>query len=276
MTKLIMLKKRINKTIEDISKRKLSIQFSLDGFSFCASNHKNEIYCFSSYQFEDKVNSPELTLDHLKEIFNKDKVLQDDFESVFVVHQNSLNAFVPNVYFNEKELKNYLKFSVKTIATDLIVYDDLELYNYKNVYIPYVNINNFLFQSFGQFEYKHHATILIEKLLLKSSSEERFFVNVNLNTINIVFIEDKKLVFYNSFDVETKEDFIYYILFTLEQLMLNPDEIKVTLLGEIEVGSDFYKIAYTYIRNMCFLETSSAFINTADEVSEHSNFILLG
>mgnify|MGYP003669736232 CR=1 FL=1 len=271
-----MLRKRINKTIEDISKRKLSIQFSLDGFSFCATNHKNEIYCFSSYQFENEVNSPELILDHIKEIFNKDKVLQDDFESVSVIHQNSLNAFVPNVYFNEKELKNYLKFSVKTIATDLIVYDDLESYDYKNVYIPYVNINNFLFQSFGQFEYKHHGSILIEKLLLYSSSEDRFFVNINLNTINIVFIEDKKLVFYNSFDVETKEDFIYYILFVLEQLMLNPEEIKLTLLGEIEVDSDFYETAYTYIRNVSFLETDNEFLNTADEISKHSNFILLG
>ena len=31
---------------------------------------------------------------------------------------------------------------------------------------------------------------------------------------------------YYSFDFKTKEDFIYYILFTAEQLEMNPDKIK--------------------------------------------------
>ena len=141
-----MLKKTINKSIEDISKRKLSIQFSLDGFSFCISNFNDEIYQFTSYEFEEKMNSPETILESLQEIFKKDTSLQDEFETVQVIHQNSLSTFVPNDYFKEEALKSYVKYNIRTITTDLIVYDNVDELHSKNVYIPYVNINNFLFQ----------------------------------------------------------------------------------------------------------------------------------
>ena len=267
-----MLKKKVNKTIENISKRKLSIQFSLDGFSFCASNHLGEIYSFSSYQFESTPMSPESILNKIKEVFNTEKILQDDFESVFVIHQNTLNTLVPNIYFSENDIKNYLKFTVKTIATDLIVYDSLD--DMKNVYIPYVNINNFLFQNFGEFEYKHHATVLIEKLL-KRNREEGFYVNVNFSSLDIVYIKDNSLEFYNSFEFETKEDFIYYILFAMEQLALDPNEISLVLMGEIDEDSELYSMLFTYVRNIDFLQTNIPFLLTSPELQNHAHFTLL-
>ena len=77
MIKQIVKKKRtINKNIEGTSNRKLSIQFSLDGFSFCISNTQNEVFEFSSFNFSKTVNSPELVLDKLQEIFKTEKELK--------------------------------------------------------------------------------------------------------------------------------------------------------------------------------------------------------
>lgn len=145
-----------------------------------------------------------------------------------------------------------MKYSVKTIATDLIVYDELECIDTKNVYIPFVNINNFLFQNFGEFEYKHHSSILLEKLFLQSNASLHFYVNISHSIFDIVVIEDAKLLFYNIFEYQTKEDFIYYVLFTLEQLELNPEETIISLLGDIDKESSLFKVLYTYVRNICF------------------------
>jgi len=266
------IRKKITNTINNISERKLSIQFSLDGFSFCASNQKDVVYFFMVCDFNNETRSPETILKNIETVFHSEKVLQDDFESVIVIHQNSLNTFVPDIFFDKNELKNYLKFSIKTIATDLIVYDDLP--KMKNVYIPYVNINNFLFQNFGEFEYKHHATVLVEKLIDKSNFPS-FYIHVSANTTDLLFIENQQLTFFNSFEYTTKEDFIYYILFTLEQLELNPDTTPVTLLGEIEESSELYKILYMYVRNIAFLKIKNTFLNTTEELYNHSNILLL-
>ena len=75
---------------------------------------------------------------------------------------------------------------------------------------------------------------------------------------------------------KTKEDFIYYILFTLEQLELNPEETMVTLLGDIDTTSDNYKFLYAYVRNINFLNSKNAIFNSQDTITKHSNFILLG
>jgi hypothetical protein len=276
MTKQLVKKKTINNNIEVTSKRKLSIQFSLDGFSFCTTNTNNEVLEFSSYTFSKTKNSPELVLEKLQDIFKKEKSLQYDFETVTVIHQNNLNTLVPNEYFKEDALKSYLKYSIKTIATDLITFDELDFMNSKNVYIPYVNINNFLFQNFGEFEYKHYSSVLLEKLFSIPTNDNGCFIHVSKSTLDIVIIKNSNLQFFNIFEYKTKEDFMYYVLFTLEQLELSTEETLVSILGDIEEDSDLYRLIYTYIRNIDFLSSKNAVFNNQKEISKHSNFILLG
>ena len=276
MTKQIVKKKTINKNIEVTSKRKLSIQFSLDGFSFCTTNTHNEVIEFSSYSFSKTKNSPELILEKLQDIFKKEKSLQYDFETVTVIHQNNLNTLVPNEYFKKDALKSYLKYSIKTIATDLITFDELDFMNSKNVYVPYVNINNFLFQNFGEFEYKHYSSVLLEKLFSIATNDICCYIHVSKSTFDIVIIKNSNLQFFNIFEYKTKEDFMYYVLFTLEQLELSTEETLVTVLGDMEEDSDLFRLMYTYIRNIDFLSSKNAVFNNQKEISKHSNFILLG
>ena len=276
MTKQIVKKKTINKNIEVTSKRKLSIQFSLDGFSFCTTNTHNEVIEFSSYSFSKTKNSPELILEKLQDIFKKEKSLQYDFETVTVIHQNNLNTLVPNEYFKKDALKSYLKYSIKTIASDLITFDELDFMNSKNVYVPYVNINNFLFQNFGEFEYKHYSSVMLEKLFSIATNDICCYIHVSKSTFDIVIIKNSNLQFFNIFEYKTKEDFMYYVLFTLEQLDLSTEETLVSILGDMEEDSDLFRLMYTYIRNIDFLSSKNPVFNNQKEISKHSNFILLG
>ena len=276
MTNQIVKKNTINKEIEDSSNKKLSIQFSLDGFSFCISNSLNIVSKFTSYNFTKPIKSPERILKEIQEIFNHEKSLQQDFESVSVIHQNTLSSLVPDAYFKEGDLKNYLKYSIKTITTDLIVYDDLNFIKAKNVYVPYVNINNFIFQHFGEFEYRHHSSILIEKLFSHSDNTLNFCINVSQSLLDIVVLKDSEILFYNNFEHQTKEDFIYYILFTLEQLELSTEKTNILITGDINEQSELYKILYTYVRNIGFLNSNNSIFNNQTEIKKHSNFILLG
>ena len=276
MIKQIVKKKTINKEIQESSKKKLSIQFSLDGFSFYISNYQNDISKFTSFTFTKALKSPELILKEIQEIFKNEKCLQQDFETVSVIHQNNLSTLVPNQYFKKGDLNNYLKYSIKTISSDLIVYDDLNFIKAKNIYVPFVNINNFIFQNFGEFEYKHHSSILLEKIFLQSDNSLNFFINISPSLFDIVVIKDSKILFYNIFEYQTKEDFIYYILFTLEQLELSAETTKILILGDIDNQSELYKILYTYVRNISFFNSKNPIFNNQKEIDKHSSFILLG
>lgn len=276
MIKKTVIKKNSTPTLTNTKETRLSIQFNLDGFSFCISNNttKETVY-FSEYEFDEKQGTPESLLKQIEAIFKTDTQLQKDFSSVLVIHQNDLFTLVPNAYFSEDKLLEYLDFNIKTIATDFITFDNIQSMNAKNVYVPYVNINNYLFQNFGEFEYKHHLTVLIEKLIsLPASEEKKVYINVSLENFDIVILQNKKIEFSNSFSFETKEDFIYYILFTFEQLKIDVEEVKIYFTGAIDIETGIYKITYQYVRNIFFLESTSKIFNQLS-VPKHSNYILL-
>ncbi|MCY1234007.1 hypothetical protein D9M72_465740 [compost metagenome] len=150
---------------------------------------------------------------------------------------------------------SYLQYSTKVFESDFFAFDALEPFDMVNVYIPYVNFNNYLLDQFDSFEYLHVNSILVAKLLesSKNVSETQLFVHVGKEHFEIIVIENQKLLLFNSFEYQTKEDFIYYILFTAEQLKLNPESLKLQLLGEISEESDLFKIAYRYIRNVSLM-----------------------
>ena len=274
--------RKVRKKTSSISSKttienKLSIQFNLDGFSFSIYNTVSlrDVY-FYEYLFTNSQVTPENLLLKIKEIFNTDLHLQNDFKSVTVIHQNNLATLIPNSLFDETKLASYLNLNIKTLPIDFITFDSIELLNCKNVYIPYVNINNYLFQNFGEFEYKHHSTVFIEKLLeKKKNTAKTMHVNVSRATLDIVVLKEGKLVLYNTFDYNSKEDFMYYILFVAEQLEMNPEEFLLYFTGAIELNSAIYKITYTYIKNVKFLESSNPIFNELN-IANHSNFILLG
>jgi hypothetical protein len=82
-------------------------------------------------------------------------------------------------------------------------------------------------------------------------------VNTGQSHIDILQIRDKKLDYYNSFRYNTSEDFMYFLVFVVEQLKLNPESVQVVLLGEIERHSSLSDLLHKYIRHISFIDRSS-------------------
>jgi len=275
-------KQQINTSIDfnNLSEKHLSIQLSLDGFSFCIINKgEKQFEKLEHFSFGNNSPTPEKLLKNVEDLFRKEPALQKRYGTVNVTHVNQLSALVPKSLFDEERSRDYLKFSSKTYLNDYIVHDELENHDMINVYIPFVNVNNFLLERFGSFEYKHFSTILVNNLLntYKFSEHPHMFAHIGEQQFEIVVIAREKLLLYNSFEYHSKEDFIYYILFTAEQLHLNPEKFELLLAGIVDTESGLYKMAYTYVRKVSLIENRSQFIFPAGirEASKRRHFILL-
>lgn len=247
---------KVDKSLEsgNINNLALSIQVKLDGFSFSIRNiDLNKVVALFSYEITGNKH-PLTLLESIKEVFENNEVLQYDFKLFNLVHLNSISTLVPKAIFKEENLKDYLNFNQKLLENEFISYDEIDSLDIINVYSPFVELNNFFYDKFGEFIFKHHSTVLIENLLIKQSSikEKKVYIFVHSDSLEIVVFNEKKLEFYNSFEFETKEDFAYYILFTMEQLNISLEEIKVELYGEIEAYSELYDLLYKYVRNLSF------------------------
>lgn len=266
-----------NSTKNKLTNLELSIQISLNGLSFCIlERHTNTITILKQISFKKKLNPLEL-LDQLKGLFNSEITLQVSFSKVHVIHDNELSTLVPKSLFNEDALADYLKFNSKILKSDFITYDHISLNDSTCVYVPYININNYLYDKYGEFTFRHISSVLIESILQleKNSESTKFYVNVSSNYFELIIVDKSKLLFYNTFEYITKEDFIYYILFTAEQLNLNPEVFNLIFIGDIDKDDEFYKIAYKYIRHVDFGNRNDSFKYSETPNSKYSNFALI-
>lgn len=266
-----------NNISEKENNLELSIQISLNGLSFCVLNKESNTIVYLKRLYEDKKLTPIKILDTLINAFETQTELQETFKNVLIIHDNELSTFVPKKLFNPDLLADYLKFNSKILKSDFIAYDEIETNDSVNVYVPYVNINNYVYERFGIFSYKHISTILVEKILEaeKYAQNTKVYLHVEHSQFNLVVISKGNLVLYNSFEYNTKEDLIYYLLFTMEQLNLSPESVDVLLLGNIKLNDDNYNIIYKYIRHVSFGTRFDDYKFKNEPASHHSNFPLI-
>lgn len=263
---------------QNMNKLKLSIQVCLNGLSFLILDcEENQLVWHKKTTFQKEFN-PAKILKEIELVYEKEEFLQNPIEEVMLLFSNELYSIVPEEYFIEEEASNYLKFNTKILKTDVVAHDLIEVNNLVIVYIPFTNITNYFFDKYGEFEYKHSISVFAQAILsLEKSLLTKVYLNNYTNSYDLVIVRNGKLLLSNSFTYDSAEDFIYYLLFTLEQLKLDPSEIDLILTGEISEESSFYQIVYTYIKNVQFLKPDLN-INFTEEYNnqfQREAFILL-
>lgn len=235
---------------------RLLLQVSLQRFSFIVKEISSGKIC--SYVSETLSNS-ESTEEQLDKIFLRYPELMEKYKEILVLHDNSFNTFVPQAYFNEEDAGAYLQYNTKVFSTDFFAFDEISQFEMNNVYVPYVNINNYLIDKFGSFTYQNINTGLVNHILQKSNknTETVVFVHVQKKHFEIIVANSGKLILFNSFEYLTEQDFIYYILFVLEQLNLDREKIKLYLLGQIEKNEALFKQAYTFINYIIIMDKNT-------------------
>ena len=216
-----------------------------------------EAVFFSEKKFTSQYSPQEILLEIKKEIESNEALNQ--CHEVSIVYANTTYTLVPDSLFDENRLSEYLKFNSKILSGDYLAYDTLASQMLHIVYVPFINVNNYLFETFGSFQYYHAATILLKYVLDKQPSKftTRAYVQVYNDHFDLVMLKDGALVLCNSYTFKTPEDLAYYVLFALEQLGLKPDTIETKVLGDIQEADANFAMLYTYIRNIAVLDVAA-------------------
>ena len=172
-----------------------------------------------------------------------------------------------------------MRINTKILKTDFITHDDIAVNESVNVYIPYININNYIFETFGEFTYKHSSTVLIDSVLQKAtkSNNANVYLHVNSTMIEISVVENEQLQLFNIFEYHSKEDFIYYVLFVFEQLKLDVETTIIHLSGNIDKNDELFNLIYTYVRHVEFEKLNFSY-NYSEKVSSdklHHHYLIL-
>ncbi|MBW2937920.1 DUF3822 family protein [Aureisphaera sp. CAU 1614] len=250
----------------------MSVQVTLYGLSFLILSSESRKALLIERTFES-ARTPEELLEELKKAFTEEERLSQTFSKVSVIFGSHFYTLVPSSLFDESKASEYLKFNTKILTNDFVSHDLVESHDIQVVYVPFVNINNYLFEKFGNFQYFHSATVLLKHFLdrEKYTIKSKVFLNVEKDWFDCLAISQGKVELCNSYPFKSPEDFLYFTLFAFEQLHLNPDQVDVVLSGNIDNPSPLYELLYRYVRNISFIEETAY---TVENEENHKNFVL--
>ncbi len=203
----------------------------------------------SNSVYSEEINIVEI-LSELKNKLNKFNL--SNVVKVTLILNNKLSVLIPNDLYEENNCLDYLKFNSRLITNDTASSDYVEELDTHNIYIAYGNITNYLIEKFGSFEYFHYSTVLLKKLYSETLKDEklRFYVNINKSYLNIIIFDGRKLDYINTFEYETREDILYFILFVMEQNKMVNDETKINLIVKKEFHEENYSYLSKFIKNI--------------------------
>jgi hypothetical protein len=235
--------------------KSLSVQVSLNGLCFLIRNDQADLLHHQEIHFP-MVYTPQEVLLEIKKHLEENAALFQGITQLTVIHQNSLYSLVPKKFFEEDKMPLYLKLNAQIFETDSPAYDEIDPWELVVTYIPLTNVNNYFFELFGEFTFKHSITDFMEQKIHASDQQQAVYVYMRTTFMDVLVFQNQKMTLVNSFHYSCPEDFIYYLLFVAEQLNLDPENFQLYLQGNIQANDEYYAMAYSYIRHI-HLENSS-------------------
>ena len=221
-----------------ISNLHLSIELSSSSLSYCIiDTQKYRCLLLSSRKLET---------DNLLEIFSNDDYLSQNFKSKSISFVNFANTLVPFELYEKEDKENL--FALNHELNDEVLLED----NLREEIINLHAVPKLFFQTIKNIlpaaTLRSQSSILINNFTNLNLKVETMFLYLKDSFVNIVVTKGKNLLFQNKFNYVTKEDLLFYVLFSIQELNFSNEDINTIVYGN--VTEDEFSILYDYIRNI--------------------------
>lgn len=239
---------------------------------------KNKFIGIESYEYNDVDNVMQLSSVISKVLLNTPWVAFP-FGSVFLVYQNAFSTLMPQPLFSEDHSSLYLEFNQPAQENHRIVNDILKNNQVANVYYLPNPVVEKIKKIWPNTKIFHYSTVLIEGLSTNFKNivnEKTLFLNLRNDCFDVVYFKENKLHYYNSFNFITKEDFIYFLLISIDQLNLNPENIELIISGNINKTDDNFSMIHQYIKDYRTISRNEnyGYSYVLDEIQNHQHYVL--
>lgn len=244
-----------NENVSDASPKHLGIELGKNYLSATILNLKNNEYVFiQTYFFEESINA---AFDY---ITKNESVFQQKFKTVELYLNSAHSAIIPGAIFEKEKAENYLKLGDENIADKDVLLDQLSFDNALNVFGIEKKLHATILNKFPNCQIHHSSSAFIENCIIKSlESDVRVFLNINDLHIELCYISENKLQFFNQFEYSNTDDILYYTLSLYNQFKLDNNQQKLIYSSTISVTDNIEAELKKYIANIEAQNRSSNF-----------------
>ena len=252
------MKVSIDKTFDSklLNKYDLNLNIGNDVIVADVSKTKSNTHiAVAEKSFENKVNPKGFHLANFTKALKTCPVrISKQYGKVSISIANTYFSLVPKALFEKESIHSYIELNTNPKESYDYRHQILEKEGVVICYALPKNLKDWIKKVFPSAKLTHEIAVVIESVLrdFYSLSEDRIVINIHKDYFDIVFLSKGKLELANSFHFSEKEDLLYYVLFSFEQIGINPNLIEVFLVGDIKKGSEEHQILFKYIKNIHF------------------------
>lgn len=233
-------------------KYNLSIRLQPDGLLFSVHDPSNQKYIgFESVML---AGAPEIY-----EFIGKSELLTREFRETVCITPASKYTIVPGALFVADKSSEYFAFvhqleNGEEITTTKLFFDEAELiYATDMAYIQIIR------DYFPNSKALPGVAAFVNYILprYRNIRSSAIFLNLYSDNFDMLLLSDGRMQFCNNFNVKTVEDLVYYTIFVIDQLKVNPEKVELKLSGNIPSQTELLKLLRKYIKTVDLLDNES-------------------
>jgi len=255
--------------IANIAKSILSIQVSLDGFSFVitsSENQNNIDYIYIKSTKSPNIKGVEDELESFKGFDLK------EFYSIRIMIFEPGFTLIPDSFFDLRDMKAYLRLNHPTKSKTKNISNRILAAKAVCVFTMEESLYELLKKKYPGADFCHTSLPLCSMAINKGN--DGCFIQIYGKSFELVIIKDHKLNLYNVFDFQSENDIIYFVLNAYKSTGLDPLIHPLLIAGLLQKSSDITTIAGKYIKEISFYNSGNFNIPELEEYQYSSHNFL--
>lgn len=178
------------------------------------------------------------TATELASALKRDSYLKLPFREIKVSVYTPNTIAVPNEFFNTQDLNYYSNFFIEELS-DTLYTRPFARFGFTSIF----NLEEFIEKTLNEHmadaaRYEHHAPVLALGSTVENTS---LLLDFTAGSFNVLLLDQGRMIFQNTFQVENEEEFNYYILLLIQELKLNTATLHLLLSGIIHEDDQYHR-----------------------------------
>ena len=246
--------------IEKTKQYSLSIQVSLDGFSFLVVHtSKKRVVAYKSAPL--KISSENLLARRLKEWLEKEDLLKKPFSSVcaFIFTENF--TLVPAEYSGDKQIENLTTYLFQQDSNNKLIENKIDALNAQLIFAIPTEVMDVLHLQFNNNIKIIHPVTNLLIYPVESKKRNSAVILTTKKYFYLIVTRNSKLILANSFQAEHLNDLVYNVLNTFQQLEIARSETDLYVLGSRNENSEIEDLLKPYFEHISNLKIEGLITN---------------
>ncbi|MFW6257315.1 MAG: DUF3822 family protein [Prolixibacteraceae bacterium] len=255
--------------LNNTSAYNLSIQVSLDGFSFLILD-KNRLLAWKNTVA--KISSEKFIARRLREWLDSEEVLQKKFNDVGVTYFSRKFTCIPEAFFEEDKKEKVCELLFPDLTGQNIVACRTDKSVDRLLCAIPDNLEKLLIKQFSNYLLAHpvqHLTAGLQQV--KTASENQMAIWLGAKNLFVTIIKNEQVQLVNQFSFSNSNDVLYFVFSALKQIGISPHKTSLYLSGYPDGTKDLLIKMNKYFERIDFLKPNEEWKLDAEnlEIPKH-------